>query len=110
MMGNIGILSVMALVSVAIIKYFATTAKDGQKLWATIVAPVLACAAMIAATYLLINNRTTLAGGVTTIPFVNWMWLPPLLVFVIGIGLAQLYKARDRARYEGIGRYLHEDV
>jgi amino acid transporter len=110
MMGNIGILSVMALVSVAIIKYFATTAKDGQKLWATIVAPVLACAAMIAATYLLINNRTTLAGGVTTIPFVNWMWLPPLLVFLLGIGLAQLYKARDRARYEGIGRYLHEDA
>ncbi len=32
MMGNIGILSVMALVSLAIIKYFATTAKDGRAL------------------------------------------------------------------------------
>ncbi len=36
MMGNIGILSVMALVSVAIIKYFATTAKDGQHWWTTV--------------------------------------------------------------------------
>ena len=71
MMGNIGILSVMALVSVAIIKYFATTAKDGQHWFKTIVAPALATAAMAVATYLLIDNRTTLAGGVTTIPFVN---------------------------------------
>ena len=33
LMGNVGILSIMALVSVAIIKYFATDAKDGQHWW-----------------------------------------------------------------------------
>jgi amino acid transporter len=109
MMGNIGILSVMALVSVAIVKYFATTAKDGQKLWATIIAPILACAAMIVATYLLIKYRTTL-GGASGVPFVDWMWVPPALVFLIGIAVAQLYRVRDRDRYEGIGRYLHEDA
>jgi amino acid transporter len=110
MMGNIGILSVMAVVSVAIIKYFATTAKDEQKPWNTIIAPVLATVMMVVLVYLLINNRTTLAGGVTTIPFVNWMWLPPLLVFIAGILLAQYYRSSDRARYDGIGRYLHEDA
>jgi amino acid transporter len=109
LMGNVGILSVMALVSVAIIKYFATTAKDGQKLWSTMIAPALACLAMIAAVYLLIKNRTTLAGGLN-VPFVHWLWIPPLLVFLLGIGLAQLYRSSDRARYEGIGRYLHEDA
>jgi amino acid transporter len=109
MMGNMGILSVMALVSLAIIRYFATTAKDGQNWWSTIVAPILACIAMIAATYLLIKYRETL-GGASGVPFVTWMWVPPLVVFLIGIGLAQLYKARDRARFEGIGRYLHEDA
>ena len=109
MMGNIGILSVMALVSVAIIKYFATTAKDGQQIWHTVIAPIIATAAMILVTYLLIKYRTTLAGGVEP-SFVKWMWIPPLAVFLIGIGLAQLYKTRDRARYDGIGRYLHEDV
>ena len=47
MMGNIGILSVMALVSVAIIKYFATTAKDGQQLVVRrSLAPILATGAM----------------------------------------------------------------
>ena len=38
------------------------------------------------------------------------MWFPPLVVFLLGIALAQLYKSRDRARYDGIGRYLHEDI
>jgi amino acid transporter len=109
MMGNIGILSVMALVSLAIIKYFATTAKDGQKPWATIVAPLLATAAMCVAVYLLVKNRTTLANGFNP-PFVHWMWAPPLVVFLLGIAIAQLYKARDRSRFDGIGRYLHEDA
>ena len=38
------------------------------------------------------------------------MWVPPLVVFLLGIAIAQLYRSSDRARYEGIGRYLHEDV
>ena len=109
MMGNIGILSVMALVSVAIIKYFATTAKDGQHWWNTVLAPILATGAMIVVTFLLIKYRTTLAGGVEPF-FVKWMWVPPLAVFILGVVLAQIYRTRDRARYDGIGRYLHEDV
>jgi amino acid transporter len=109
MMGNIGILSVMALVSLAIIKYFATTAKDGQNIWSTVIAPIIATIAMCITTFLLIKYRTTLAGGVEP-PFVKWMWIPPLAVFLIGIALAQYYRSSDRARYDGIGRYLHEDV
>jgi amino acid transporter len=109
LMGNVGILSIMALVSVAIIKYFATTARDEMHWFKTWVAPVVATAVMAVAVYLLVKYRTTLAGGVNP-PFIEWVWLPPLLVFVLGIVLAQLYKTRDRARYDGIGRYLHEDI
>ena len=58
---------------------------------------------------LLIDNRNTLSGG-AGIPFVEYMWVPPLVVFIIGMVLAQLYRSRDRTRYDGIGRYLHEDV
>ena len=75
----------------------------------TWVAPLVAAAVMAFAVYLLVKYRTVLAGGVKP-PIIEWAWLPPLLVFVLGIVLAQLYKARDRARYEGIGRYLHEDI
>jgi amino acid transporter len=109
MMGNMGILSIMALVSIAIIKYFATTAKDGQHWFKTWAAPIVAAGVMGVAVFLLIKYRTTLAGGVEP-PFVKRMWVPPIHVFLLGIVLAQLYKTRDRARYEGIGRYLHEDI
>ena len=77
MMGNIGILSIMALVSVAIIQYFATTARDGQHWWNTILAPIIATGAMCVTTFLLIKYRTTLAGGVEPF-FVKWIWIPPL--------------------------------
>ena len=75
----------------------------------TWVAPVVAAGVMLRRAYLLIKNRTTLAGG-ANVPFIEWLWVPPLLVFILGIVLAQLYKTRDRPRYEGIGRYLHEDI
>ena len=47
---------------------------------------------MFGATYLLIDNRNTLSGG-AGIPFVDYMWLPPLLVFIIGMVLAQIYRS-----------------
>src|SRR6478672_5104449 len=109
MMGNIGILAIMGLVSLAIIRYFATTAKGQLDVISAVVAPLVAAAIMFGATWLLIDNRNTLSGG-AGIPFVEYMWVPPLVVFIIGMALAQLYRSRDRTRYEGIGRYLHEDA
>jgi amino acid transporter len=109
MMGNIGILAIMGLVSLAIIRYFATVAKGQLGPLSAIVAPIVAAGIMFGATYLLIKNRNTLSGG-AGVPFVDYMWVPPLVVFIVGMLLAQIYRSRDRARYEGIGRYLHEDV
>ena len=109
MMGNIGILAIMGLVSLAIIRYFATTAKGELDVLSAVVAPLVAAGIMFGATWLLIDNRNTLSGG-AGIPFVEYMWVPPLVVFIIGMALAQLYRSRDRTRYEGIGRYLHEDA
>ena len=109
MMGNIGILAIMGVVSLAIIRYFATVAKGELHPLSAIVAPIVAAGIMFGATYLLIKNRNTLSGG-AGVPFVDYMWVPPLVVFIVGMLLAQIYRSRDRARYEGIGRYLHEDV
>jgi amino acid transporter len=57
MMGNVGILSVMALVSVAIIKYFATTARDEMHWFKTWVAPIIATGVMAVAVFLLVKYR-----------------------------------------------------
>ena len=59
----LGILSVQALVSVAIIRYFLTTARDGFHWWTTLVAPVIGFAAMVVACVLLIVNRGDLSGA-----------------------------------------------
>jgi amino acid transporter len=109
MMGNIGILAIMGLVSLAIIRYFATEAKGELGVLSAVIAPLAAAGIMFGATYLLIDNRNTLSAG-AGIPFVEYMWIPPLAVFIGGMALAQLYRMRSRPRYEGIGRYLHEDA
>ena len=108
--GNIGVLSVMALVSLAIIKYFMGEATKSNPL-VVIVAPLVATGGLVFSTYLLIANRTTL-GGTAAAPvlFVDYAWLWPLLMFVLGIGLALYYRSSDPQRYAGVGRYLHEDI
>ena len=112
MMGNIGILAIMGLVSLAIIRYFLAADSErvvGGRIFSVVIAPLLATVAMVFTTYLLIKNRTTL-GGAQGVIFVDYMWLWPLLLFAVGIVIALVYRSRDPARYQGIGRYLHEDI
>ena len=112
MMGNIGILAIMGFVSLAIIRYFTSHESGGlagNNPITVIVAPLLAAGMMAFTTYLLIKNRTTL-GGAKGVMFVDLMWLWPALIFIAGIALALYYRSRDPARYNGIGRYLHEDI
>jgi amino acid transporter len=112
MMGNIGLLACMGGVSLAIMTYFIrngeATASTGM-VFKVIVAPIAAAAGLFFATYLLVDNRTTLAFA-TSVPFVKWMWVPPVAIFVIGMVMALIYRSSDPARYAGIGRYLHEDA
>ena len=87
---------IMASSPLAIIRYFATEAKGEQALVQTVSPRSSRPAIMFGATYLLIDNRNTLSGG-AGIPFVKYMWVPPLVVFIIGMVLAQLYRSRDRS-------------
>jgi amino acid transporter len=112
MAGNIGILAIMALVSLAIIRYHFSIERvesTGANILRVGVAPLLGAIGLAFTTYLLIKNRTTL-GGATGVFFVDYMWLFPLAVFLIGMGIAVWYRRTDAARYAGIGRYLHEDA
>jgi amino acid transporter len=112
MMGNIGILAIMGGVSLAIMTHFIRTGEATRSpamIFKTIVCPILAAIGLFYATYLLVDNRTTLAFA-TDVPFVKWMWVPPIAVFLIGCILALVYRSTDPGRYAGIGRYLHEDA
>jgi amino acid transporter len=111
MMGNIGILSLMALVSLAVLVYFV---RDGAVNGASaivrvVICPLVASGGLVYAAYLLVDGRRTLgfAKGVFFIEYMQWF---PVAMFVAGAALALYYRATDPARYAGIGRYLHEDV
>jgi amino acid transporter len=104
LLGVLGILGVQALVSIAIIRYFLTTARDDFRWWSTLVAPVLGFAAMAGACALLIVNRYDLAGAsdaayITLLPWVV------LAVFAGGLVLGLVLRSRYPDRYARIGQF-----
>jgi hypothetical protein len=104
LLGVLGILAVQALVSVAIVRYFATTARDGFHWWSTLVAPVLGCATMTAACVLLVVNRYDLAGASDAAYIVLLPWVV-LAVFVGGMVVAAVLRNRHPDRYARIGQF-----
>ncbi|TQM37296.1 APC family permease [Pseudonocardia cypriaca] len=104
LLGVLGILGVQALVSIAIIRYFRTTARDGFRWWSTLVAPVLGFAAMAGACTLLVVNRYDLAGASDAAFIVLLPWVV-LAVFVAGLVLGLVLRSRYPDRYARIGQF-----
>jgi amino acid transporter len=104
LLGVLGILGVQALVSIAIIRYFLTTARDGFRWWSTLVAPVIGFAAMAGACVLLVVNRYDLAGAGDAAFIVLLPWVV-LAVFVAGLVLALVLRSRYPDRYAAIGQF-----
>jgi amino acid transporter len=104
LLGVLGILGVQALVSIAIIRYFLTTARDGFHWWSTLVAPVLGFAAMAGACVLLIVNRYDLAGAADAAFIVLLPWVV-LAVFAAGLVLGLVLRSRYPDRYARIGQF-----
>lgn len=109
LVGVLGLLVIQALVSLAIIRYFLTTARDGFHWWRTLVAPIAGAGGMGLSAYLLITNRETLAGaqGAAFVTAVPWIVAG---LFVVGIAGGLWIRARDAARYEAIGRFVHSEI
>lgn len=104
LLGVLGILGVQALVSIAIIRYFLTTARDGFRWWSTLVAPVLGFAAMAGACALLITYRYDLAGAADAV-FIQVLPWVVLAIFAAGVVVAAVLRSRDPARYARIGQF-----
>ncbi|MBC8091336.1 MAG: APC family permease [Pseudonocardia sp.] len=104
LLGVLGILAVQALVCVAIIRYFLTTARDGFHWWATLVAPVIGGLAMVGACVLLVVNRSDLSGAGDA-PFIQVLPWVVLVVFVAGMAVALLLRSRRPAVYARLGHY-----
>ncbi|NMO93939.1 APC family permease [Actinomycetospora sp. TBRC 11914] len=108
LLGVLGILAVQALVCVAIIRYFLTTARDGFRVWSTLIAPVIGFVAMVGACFLLIDNRAALAAA-EGVPFITLLPYVPLVIFVAGVVVALVLRARRPEVYAGLGHFSLSD-
>ncbi|MDT3398201.1 APC family permease [Streptomyces sp. B1866] len=104
LLGVLGILGVQALASLAIIRYFLTTARDGFHWFTTLLAPVVGGAAMAGACYLLVDNRRVLAGA-EDVPFIRYLPWIALAPFAAGLAVALVLRARRPGTYARLGRF-----
>jgi amino acid transporter len=106
-MGVIVILSVQALVSLAILVYFRRHHADEVHWWRTILAPALSFISQAFVVYLLFNNISFLGSGYG---YANWLGPIDLLAVLVGVAGAFYFKYRNRAKYEVAGRLIHEGL
>jgi amino acid transporter len=106
--GVLALLGLQALVSVAIIRYFLRPENaDGRHWFKTLVAPIVATITQGIAIYLMIANREQLAGSVGYVRAMPYI-VPG--IFVLGLLLAAIYRARANHRYVAVGHFVHEEA
>jgi amino acid transporter len=89
-LGTVGVLTLLAAVSLAVIVFFRRTPGDVRP-WNSVIAPVLGLAGLLAAIYLSVHNFDALTG-VTSGPVTLLPWLIPLAA-LIGFGVWYLKRA-----------------
>ena len=98
------LMGVQAACSIAVILYFRRFHR-GSNLVTTFVAPLLACAGLIAAIVLLYKNLSFIApGGSKFVDALPWI---ALAVPIIGIAYAYYLRARRKSDYERLGRMVN---
>jgi amino acid transporter len=107
-MGVIIILSVQALVSLAILVYYERYHRDEVHWWRTRLAPVLALVSQAYVVYLLFTNIGFL--GASSYSYAYWLGPIDLVVVLGGVGAALYMKRRHPAKYEMAGRLINEGL
>jgi drug/metabolite transporter (DMT)-like permease len=89
-LGTVGVLTLLAAVSLAVIVFFRRNTGDDRP-WNAVIAPALVLAGLLAAIYLSVHNFDALTG-VTSGPVTLLPWLIPLAA-LIGFGVWYLKRA-----------------
>jgi amino acid transporter len=106
-MGVIIILAVQAVVSVAVWNYFRTQHPDEQHWWKTMLAPAISFVAQGIVLYLLFKNIKFIGSGYH---YANYLGPIDAGIFVLGLAGAFYWKRKDPARYDAVGRLIHEGI
>lgn len=108
--GNLLLLPLMSLVSLAVLIYFIRDDRSGFHWFKTFVAPIMGAGAIAFAVYLMVNNRVGITG---TGEYKGWIKATPyyaLGIFLGGCVLAIIYRVWSRHRYEAVGKFVHEEA
>jgi amino acid transporter len=108
LMGVIIILSVQALVSLAILVYYERYHRDEVHWWKTRLAPALALVSQGAVVYLLFTNIGFL--GASSYSYAYWLGPIDLAVVLIGVGAAFYFKRKAPEKYERAGRLINDGL
>jgi len=106
-MGVVLILFIQALVSVAIWNYFRTHHPGEHHIWTHTLAPLISVVGQMAVLFVAIDKIDFLGSGYH---YAWYLVIIDVLVFLGGIGYALYLKSNDRAKYETIGRMVHEGL
>jgi amino acid transporter len=106
-MGVIVILVAQALVSLSIIVYYERHEPDDVHWWRTRLAPALAFVTQGYVVYLLFKNLLFLGSGYK---YSEWFGPIDLLFVLLGVVGALYLRARNRAKYEQVGRLINEGL
>jgi amino acid transporter len=106
-MGVIVILSIQALVSVAILVYFWRHHGSEVHWWSTVLAPIISFVGQAVVVVLLFQNLSFIGGG---LGLAKWLGPIDALIFIIGIGLAFYLKSSQPDKYKTLGRLIHEGL
>ena len=106
-MGVVLILFIQALVSVAIWNYFRTHHPGEHHIWTHTLAPLISVIGQLAVLFVAIQKIDFLGAGYR---YAWYLVAIDVIVFVGGIGYALYLKSSDRAKYETIGRMVHDGL
>jgi amino acid transporter len=106
-MGVIVILTVQALVSLAIIVYFWRNHRDEVHWFSTVLAPIISFVSQTFVLFLLFQNLSLVSGGLS---IANWLGPIDLAIFVIGIAGAFYLKSAQPEKYKTVGRLINEGL
>ncbi|MGO9194986.1 MAG: APC family permease [Streptosporangiaceae bacterium] len=106
-MGVIIILSVQAVVSLAVLVYYERFHRDEVHWWKTRLAPLISFFSQAYVVYLLFTNITFLGGGYS---YANWLGPIDAVVVIAGVGTAFYFKRYRPAKFEQAGRLINEGL
>jgi len=102
-LGSMGVMTLMVLVSIAVIAWFARPLNRGtDSVWKTVIAPIISIIAIGTIVVFAMSRFDLVVGGEPG--QLTWLLAVPGTALVIGIGIALYFRSAKPEYYDNLGR------